>query len=316
MPTAMTWTRKDLLALDGLTAEEIAFLLDRAQSLLPIVRGDEPPLGTLAHRLIANLFFEDSTRTRASFTVATRRLGGEIVDFGPAGSSRSKGETLLDTAKNLRAMGISAIVIRSSASGEPHQLAQRIDLPIINAGDGRHEHPTQGLLDLLTLRQHLGELAGRRIAIVGDLANSRVARSAAHGLTTLGAHVHLVGPAALAPRTFERFADGRPGRISVERDFDAVLSEMDAVMMLRVQFERDAGGAIASIDDYRAGYALTALRAKRMKPGAIVLHPGPINRGLELDSEVADDPGRSVILDQVTNGVALRMAVLETIVRP
>lgn len=310
----MTWTRKDLLALDGLTAEEITFLLDRAAALLPVVRGDVPPHDSLRHRLIANLFFEDSTRTRASFTVAAKRLGADVIDFGPAGSSRSKGESLLDTARNLRAMGIDAIVIRSSASGEPQQLAQRIDLPVINAGDGRHEHPTQGLLDLLTLRASLRTLNGAHIAIVGDLANSRVARSATHGLTTLGAHVHLIGPAALAPKTFERFGDGRAGSVSVERDFDAVLPEMDAVMMLRVQFERDAGGAIASIDDYRAGYALTISRAKRMKGGAVILHPGPINRGLELDSAVADDPERSVILDQVTHGVAVRMAVLAEVI--
>lgn len=310
----MTWTRKDLLALDGLTAEEITFLLDRAEAYLPIVRGDEAPLETLRHRFIANLFFEDSTRTRASFTIAAKRLGAEVIDFGPAGSSRSKGESLLDTARNLRAMGVEAIVIRSSASGEPQQLARRIDLPIVNAGDGRHEHPTQGLLDLLTLRASLRTLSGAHIAIVGDLANSRVARSATHGLTTLGAHVHLIGPTALAPTAFERFGDDRAGSVSVERDFDAVLPEMDAVMMLRVQFEREAGGAIASIDDYRAGYAMTLARAKRMKPGAVILHPGPINRGLELDSVVADDPERSVILNQVMHGVAVRMAVLGEVV--
>ncbi len=314
MPTETHWNRKDLLALDGLTAEELVHLLDRAESMLPVVLREQPPRDSLRHRLIANLFFEDSTRTRASFTVAARRLGADVIDFGPSGSSRSKGETLLDTALNLRAMGIDAFIIRTSAAGEPLQLARKIDLPILNAGDGRHEHPTQGLLDLLTLRRSLGSLAGRRIAIVGDIANSRVARSAVHGLTTLGAHVILVGPVALLPRTFTQFATGRPGTVQINHDFDSVLPEVDAVMMLRVQFERNAGGAIASADDYRAGFALTRARAAQLREGAIIMHPGPMNRGFEIDSDVADDGTRSVILNQVTHGVAVRMAVLDTLI--
>lgn len=304
-------TPRGLLALDGLSAADITDFLDQAEALRPVVLGDVPPLDTLRGTLIANLFFEDSTRTRAGFTVAAHRLGASVIDFGSSGSSRSKGETLLDTALNLRAMGIAAFVIRTSAAGEPAQLAKRIDLPVINAGDGRHEHPTQGLLDLLTLRRHLGPLAGKRIAIVGDLANSRVARSALHGLTMLGAHVVLIGPPTLVPKAFTTFAAGRPGTVTLGGDIDDILPEVNAVIMLRVQFEREAGSAIGSLEDYRAGYALTRARADQLQPGAIVMHPGPINRGLEIDSDVVDDPARSVILDQVTNGIAVRMAVLQ-----
>jgi aspartate carbamoyltransferase catalytic subunit len=304
-------TARHLLGLDGLSRDDILPLLDRAAALAPVARGERARLDSLRHRTVANLFLEDSTRTRCSFTLAARRLGADTLDIGAAGSSASKGETLIDTCLNLQAMGVDAFVIRTSASGAPHQAAAELDAPVINAGDGRHEHPTQGLLDLLTLRERLGDdLAGRRVAIVGDVVNSRVARSAMFGLTALGAHVVFVGPPSLVPATFEQLSNG-PGVVSIERDFDAVIPEVDAVMMLRVQFERAAGEHIASIEEFRERFSLTARRASRMKPHAAVLHPGPINRGLEMESAVVDDPARSAILRQVSNGVAVRMAVLE-----
>jgi aspartate carbamoyltransferase catalytic subunit len=305
-------TLRHFVALEGLAREEITSLLDRAESFREVASGEARPLDLLRGRFIANLFLEDSTRTRSSVTLAAKRLGADVLDLMSAGTSRSKGETLLDTCRNLEAMGVDAFVLRTSESGEPQRLAARIATPVVNAGDGRHEHPTQGLLDLMTLREHLGELEGRTIAIVGDVLNSRVARSAMHGLTTLGADVRLIGPPALVPEEFEEIAAG-PGRIGVGHDFDGALPSVDAVMMLRVQFERAAGDAIDSLEEYRQRYSLTRARAAMMKPGAPVLHPGPMNRGLEIDSAVADDPQRSLILRQVRNGVAVRMAVLATL---
>ncbi|MGI9014505.1 MAG: aspartate carbamoyltransferase catalytic subunit [Phycisphaerales bacterium] len=308
------------LGLDGLDRAAIRQLLDRAAVLAAQAHHDprsseqhEP----LARRNVALLFFESSTRTRASFTIAIRQLGGDVIDVSPASSSQSKGETALDTMRTLHAMGIEHFVIRCAEAGLPHQLATAMDerVKIINAGDGAHEHPTQGLLDLLTLEQRLGSLANRNVAIVGDVQHSRVARSATFGLTAFGANVVLVGPAALVPRELSSLASG-PGNVEIDRDFDAVLKRVDAVMMLRVQFERAAGESVGSINDYRKQYSLTTARAALMKPGAVVMHPGPLNRGLEIESSVADDPARSVILAQVRNGVAVRMAVLEALEQP
>jgi aspartate carbamoyltransferase catalytic subunit len=308
--TSKTGTLDHLLALDGLSSEQIVGLLDHAESLRPIAAREAPPVDRLSGRVVVNLFFEDSTRTRGSFSIAARRLGAVTVELDATGSSRSKGETDLDTARNLEAMGTDALVIRTPAAGGPALIAQHVACPIINAGDGGHEHPTQGLLDMLTLRRRLGDLAGKRIAIVGDVAHSRVARSNVHGLTTLGADVLLCGPPALVPDDFERIvAEEAPGAVHVRHDLDALLGEVDAIMMLRVQFER--GSRIPS--DYREHYGLTKARAERLRPGVPVLHPGPINRGLEIDNEVADDPERSEIMHQVTNGVAVRMAVLEVL---
>ena len=214
---------------------------------------------------------------------------------------------MLDTALTIEAMGVDALVVRSRDAGAPALIADAVECSVINAGDGRHEHPTQGLIDLLTLRQRWADFSERRVAIVGDIAASRVARSNLHGLTTLGADVLLVGPPSLAPSSFEQIADG-PGRVIVGHDLDAILHQVDAIMMLRVQFERHSLGAIA--DDYRAQYGLTQERFGRLRADAVVLHPGPMNRGLEIDAEVADDPLRSLILRQVANGVAVRMAVL------
>jgi len=302
------WDRRNLLQLEGLSREDIVELLDAAERHVDAVRGKTPPRATLAGRIVANLFFEDSTRTRGSFAVAAHRLGAAVIDLSSAGSSVSKGETIVDTALTVEAMGVNAIVVRARPAGAAHLVAEAVAVPVINAGDGRHEHPTQGLLDLLTMRQHLGDMTGRIVAIVGDIANSRVARSNVHALTTIGAHVRLIGPPALVSGFFESVAAASaPGTVQVSHELDPVLPLVDVVMVLRVQFERDSDISA----DYHELFGLTAARAARLKPEAIVMHPGPMNRGLEIDSEVADDPTRSVIRTQVTNGVAVRMAVLE-----
>lgn len=265
---------------------------------------------SLAGRVVANMFFEDSTRTRCSFETAVHRLGGEVFNLTESGSSTRKGETLVDTALNVEAMGVSAIVVRTSVSGGAALVARRVRCPVINAGDGRHEHPTQGLLDLQTLREALGKLDGRTIAIVGDIANSRVARSAIHGLTAFETRVRLVGPPTLVSESLRQITH-RHDLVTIHHDLDAILGDLDAIMMLRIQTERAAGGSVAG--DYREMYGLTPARAARLPSHAIVLHPGPVNRGVEIDDTVADDLPRSRILRQVTQGVAARMAVLETV---
>lgn len=299
---------RHLLQLEGLDAAELGALLDRAEAFIPAATGSAPAPDVLGGRLVANLFFEDSTRTRLSFEAAAARLGARTLALHGAGSSASKGETFLDTALNVEALGVDAIVVRTGLSGGPFQLAQHVGCPVINAGDGRHEHPTQGLLDCLTIRRALGRITGATVGIVGDIANSRVARSALHALTTLGASVRLIGPPTLLPRAFGSVA--RHGdSVSISNDLDANLPDLDAIMMLRVQIERAAGGAIAS--DYRLQYGLTRERAARLPGHCIIMHPGPVNRGVEVDDDVADDRRRSQILRQVTHGVAVRMAVLE-----
>lgn len=298
---------RDFLAIEGMPKDELVALLDRAERLLPAAVGDAPAEERLRGRVIANIFFEDSTRTRVSFEIAAKRLGAEVVNLGAAGSSASKGETLVDTARNIEAMGVDAIVMRTSISGGAALVAKAVACPVINAGDGRHEHPTQALLDALTLRIRLGELQGRRIAIVGDIANSRVARSNAHLLVALGAHVVAVGPPALIPVGFDQIAAG-PGSITISHDLDSIIHDLDAIMMLRVQMERAAGGAISP--DYRSAFGLTQDRRAKLRRGVPILHPGPVNRGTEIDDAVADDPEASVILAQVSCGVAARMAVL------
>lgn len=307
------WDRRHLLGLEGLSAGDLTGLLDEAERFGASAAGRAPRSNHLVGRTIANLFFEDSTRTRLSFALAAKRLGADTLDLTNAGSSVSKGETIVDTALNIQAMGVDGFVVRSSASGGAVMIANAVNVPVINAGDGRHEHPTQGLLDLLTLRQRLGELRGKTVAIVGDVLNSRVARSAMHGLTTLGGHVVTIGPPVLVPSTFEKIVAG-PGRVTISHDLDEVLPHCDAIIMLRVQFERIAGGGPLIPGDYRQLYGLTAARAAMLPPHAPVLHPGPMNRGLEIDSEVADDLNRSAILQQVSNGVAVRMAVLARLI--
>ncbi|MEE2906582.1 MAG: aspartate carbamoyltransferase catalytic subunit [Planctomycetota bacterium] len=305
--------RGHLLGLEDLSRDELLSLLDEAANLLPLARGEVTASTTLVGKTVATLFFENSTRTRLSFTMAGRRLGAEVLDLNASTSSSSKGETLLDTALNVQAMGVDGLVLRCTASGGPQLVARGVRIPVINAGDGRHEHPTQGLLDALALQQHFNQKTfdGLSIAIVGDIGSSRVARSNAHGLTALGANVILTGPPALLPEAMADLvtSNGNPrGSLRLEHELDAVLESVDAIMMLRVQFERHDGEIIA--DDYAERYGLTVARAARLRDGVPVLHPGPINRGTEIDPEVADG-NRSLIMDQVTCGVAVRMAVLQ-----
>ncbi len=304
------WAGRDLLALRGLGAGEIRHLLTRAGKYAPVANRTETDTDELAGRAIALLMFEPSTRTRVSFEMAATRLGARVVDLSSGASSVTKGESLADTGRTIEAMGVSAMVVRTRAVGGAAAVAQAVACPVVNGGDGRHEHPTQGLVDALTIAQSFDrmdgfDLSGLRVAIVGDVVNSRVARSAIAGLGILGAQVVCVGPPSLVPEAVVSLG------CRVERDFDGVLPEMDAVMMLRVQFERhgDKGSPMGSVRQYRSGYALTTDRAEKMKPNAIVMHPGPMNRGIEIDAAVANGP-RSVILRQVANGVAVRMAAL------
>lgn len=296
---------RHMLGLDGVPAVEILALCDRAEALRDVARGDKPLLNALTGKVVVNLFMEDSTRTRNSFHLAAHRLGAHPLDFVSSGSSMAKGETPLDTALTIEAMGIHAMVVRSKDAGVPTQFSRTLKCPIINAGDGRHEHPTQGLLDITVMRRHLGELDGKHIAIVGDIGASRVARSNLFGLSTLGAHVHLVGPPELVPAEFSELANA-PGTVELHHELDELIPTLDVCMMLRVQFER--GSTISS--DYRNKFALTVERAKRLRDDALIMHPGPMNRGIEIDSDVADDPERSKILEQVEAGVAIRMAIL------
>jgi len=301
--------KRDFLQIEGMSRTELSALLERAEANLPIAEGRAPRKEMLSGRVVANLFLEDSTRTRCSFETAVHRLGGQVFNLTAAGSSASKGEGLIDTALNVEAMGVSAIVIRTSISGGPAMVARRVRIPVINAGDGRHEHPTQGLLDLVTLRESLGNLDGRRVAIVGDIANSRVAHSAMQGLTTLGCEVVLVGPPTLVSR--DQITVKTSDLVSITHDIDSIIGQIDAIMLLRIQSERGASSGIST--DYRTLFGLTPERASRLKPHAIVLHPGPVNRGIEIDDSVADEHGGVRILRQVTHGVAARMAVLESL---
>ena len=300
----------DFLTIAGMPRQELLRLIAATRKNVPIAEGRSPNRTTLSGRVIANLFFEDSTRTRCSFETAVHRLGGQVFNLTPSGSSISKGESLVDTARNIECMGVAAIVVRCAVSGGAKMVADGVKCPVINAGDGRHEHPTQAILDVSTLIEEFGSVEGRIVAIVGDITNSRVARSVTHALSTLGAHVRLVGPPTLVSKSFERITQG-PGTVSTISNLDSALDGVDAVMMLRVQFERAAGGAVSS--DYRQMFGLTPQRIAKLAPHVIILHPGPMNRGIEIDDRVADDPQRSRILRQVTHGVAARMAVLEMV---
>lgn len=298
-----------LLSAGDLSHDEAVLILDTAAELSAVTDRSVKKLPTLRGRTVVNLFFEDSTRTRISFELAAKRLSADVINFAAKGSSVSKGESLKDTALTLEAMGADAVVIRHGASGAPHRLATSgwIGAPVINAGDGTHEHPTQALLDAFTLRRHLrggeGDLAGVRVAIVGDILHSRVARSNVLLLQTLGADVTLVAPPTLMPFGVESW----PCRISY--DVDDVLPEVDAVMMLRVQAERMQAAYFPSALEYSRRYGLDVARMSSMPADAIVLHPGPMNRGMEISADVADSP-RSVMVEQVANGVSVRMAVM------
>lgn len=297
------WQHKHLLGLRDLSAEEITYILDTARGFEEISTRSVKKAPPLRGKVVCNLFFEDSTRTRNSFTLAASRLSADVIEFTEKASSVSKGETLLDTARNLEAMGIDIVVIRHNAGGAPKFLSRNINACVINAGDGFCEHPTQGLLDVYTIRKHKGTLKGLKIAIVGDIAHSRVARSCMWAMTKLGAEVIFVGPPTLMPAQVDQLP------VSVSYSLDEVIEKVDVINMLRIQFERLGGNPFPSVREYSHYFGLTVERMKRAKPDILVMHPGPINRGLEMESEVADG-SNSVILEQVKNGLAVRMAVL------
>jgi len=297
------WKRKHLLGLEELSREEIIHILDTAETFKDVSTRSVKKVPALRGRVVVNLFFEDSTRTRVSFGLAASRLDADVVDFSAKVSSLSKGETLIDTAKNIEAMGIDVVVIRHSAPGAPHYLAQCIDTPVVNAGDGSHEHPTQALLDMFTIREIKGKIEGLKVAIVGDIAHSRVARSNIWGLTKLGAKVVVVGPTTLLPKSMKSMG------VDISHNLDEVLPQVDVINMLRVQRERIASNVFPSVEEYTRLFGLNNQRMGRAKPDVLVMHPGPINRGVEITSEVADGK-HSAILRQVTNGLSVRMAVL------
>ncbi len=305
----MPLQRKDLLGAAGLSVGEINLILDTAETFRDVSQRRIKKVPTLRGKTIINLFFEASTRTRTSFEIAAKRLSADSINISASTSSVVKGETLVDMALNLQAMSPDAIVIRHASSGAPHQIAKMVDAAVINAGDGAHEHPTQALLDALTIRQHKKHIAGLKVAIIGDVLHSRVARSNAHLLAKLGAHVVLAGPKTLLPYGLERRIGPAEGSVRLSSDLTEALTDADVVMMLRIQLERQSGGFFPSLHEYSIHFGLTRRRLELAKRDVVVLHPGPINRGVEIDSDVADGPF-SVILEQVSNGVAVRMAVL------
>ena len=299
----MSWDKKDLLGLEYLSTEEIITILDTARSFSEISKRPIKKVPALRGKTVINLFYEPSTRTSASFELAEKRLSADIVNMNIATSSVKKGETLLDTVKNLCAYKIDVIVMRHSVSGSTLYLARNIESSVVNAGDGQHEHPTQALLDIYTLREHLGELKGKKVVIVGDILHSRVARSNIWGLQKLGAKVTVVGPPTLIPRQIEEMG------VEVSYNLMDALKDADAANMLRIQREREKFSLFPSSKEYSKLFGLNSDKLKFLSPNLIVMHPGPINRGVELASNVADGPN-SVILEQVTNGLAVRMAVL------
>jgi aspartate carbamoyltransferase catalytic subunit len=301
--SATRWTRKDLLGIAELSPSEIMLVLDTAESFSEIADRPIKKVPTLRGKTVLNLFFEASTRTRSSFEIAEKRLSADNINFSSSGSALEKGETLIDTALNLQAMAPDLVVIRHGAPGVPHMLADRLEAGVINAGDGAHEHPTQALLDAFTIRRHKKKIAGLRIAIVGDIEHSRVVRSNIHLLTKLGASVVVGGPRTLMPVAMETMG------VDVAYTLQDAVRDADVVMMLRVQLERQGRMAFPSVREYFQLFGLTTERLKGAKDDVIIMHPGPMNRGVEIASEVAD--GRySVILEQVSHGVSVRMAVL------
>jgi len=303
MKAEFEWTRSNLLGIEPLSPGEVTFILDTAVSFKNTLDRSVKKLPSLRGKVIANLFLEPSTRTRVAFEVAANRLSADVLTVSGSSSSITKGETLRDTAQNIEALKADMIVIRHSAPGSPHYLSKVVDIPVINAGDGAHEHPTQALLDCFTLREKIGDLAGRKVAILGDILFSRVARSNIWALRKLGAHVTVVGPSTLVPENFTSMG------AEVSHDLRRALTDADAVMLLRIQHERQSQMHFPSLGEYTSMFGLNQERSAWLKPDAVIMHPGPINRGVEIDSDLADSP-RSVILDQVTNGIAVRMAVL------
>ena len=293
----------DLIAIRDLTRDQVDDLLDTAREMLPIARRERASVPTLRGRIVCNLFLEDSTRTRLSFDLAAKRLSADVVDFTAEGTSVKKGESLLDTAETLMALGVDLIVLRTSSAGAPVQLAREVEVPVLNAGDGWHQHPTQALLDALTIREHRGGVEGARVTIVGDVLHSRVARSEVELLRMLGAHVTLVAPPTLLP------PDVTSWGVTVTSEIDTVLPVTDVLYVLRVQRERMHRAFFPSTREYARIWGIDADRMRRLPSDALLMHPGPVNRGVELTSGAMED-ARSVITEQVTNGIAVRMACL------
>ena len=301
--TTTQWTRQDLLGLRELSAEEIQLILRTAASFREVSLRPIKKVPALRGKTVVNLFFEPSTRTRTSFELAAKRLSADIVNISAQSSSLSKGESVLDTVRNLEALKVDLLVIRHAAAGVPHAVAQRVNASVINAGDGAHEHPTQALLDLFTIQEKKGRVAGLNVSIIGDIAHSRVARSNIWGLTKLGARVTVCGPPTLLPPHIEQLG------VRVTYRLEEAIRDADVLMLLRIQHERQELVLVPSLREYRLNYGVDQARLARAKPEVLIMHPGPVNRGVELDSSVADGPF-SVILDQVTNGLAVRMAAL------
>ena len=302
-------SRRHLLQIEGMDRPEIGALLDLAESYVLLNRTGKTPRDLLRGRTLINLFFEDSTRTRTSFELAGKRLGADVLNMSVSTSSVNKGETLLDTAATLNAMHCDLLVVRHDQSGAPHLLAQKVEASVVNAGDGTHEHPTQALLDALTIRRRRGRIEGLTVAICGDVMHSRVARSNIHLLLAMGASVRVVGPPTLLPSAVERLG------VEVFHDMASGLAGVDVVMMLRLQKERMAKGQVPSAREFFRFFGLDKAKLAAAAPHALVMHPGPMNRGVEIASDVADDPLRSVIREQVEMGVAMRMAVLDRLTR-
>lgn len=303
MPEKLEWTRKDLLGLEDLSKEEIELILHTAESFKEVSERSVKKVPALRGKTVVNLFFESSTRTRTSFELAAKRLSADIVNIAMQASSVSKGETFKDTAKNIEAMKIDIIIMRHAASGAPYMLARSVKSSVINAGDGSHEHPTQGLLDIFTMKQKKGKIKGLKVSIVGDITHSRVARSNIWGLNKLGAEVTVCGPKTLIPVDIEKLG------VNVKYDLRDALKDADVVNILRIQHERQQRGLFPSLREYVNRFGINKDVLRCAKKDIIIMHPGPINRGVEITPEVADGP-QSVILEQVTNGIAVRMAVL------
>ena len=301
--TTVQWTKKDLLGLRELSVDEIKLLLSTAESFREISLRPIKKVPALRGKTVVNLFFEPSTRTRTSFELAAKRVSADLINITASTSSIAKGETIIDTIKNLEALKVDILVIRHAAACVPHLVAKHAYASVINAGDGSHEHPTQALLDMLTIQEKLGRIEGLRVSIIGDIAHSRVARSNIWGLTKLGASVTVCGPPTLVPACMEQFG------VRVTWDVREAIRDADVLMLLRVQHERQETALVPNLREYRLRYGIDRERLKDAKPSVIIMHPGPVNRGVELDSAIADGP-HSVILDQVTNGLAVRMAAL------
>jgi len=299
----MSWNRQHLITLEELSLAEIEQIHNTAAVFKGVLTRKGPKVPALVGKTVVNLFLEPSTRTRTGFDMAAKRLSADVISFDAASSSTTKGETLRDTAENIQALNVDMIVIRHAAAGAAHYLSKILRIPVVNAGDGAHEHPTQGLLDTFTMKEHFGDMRGRKVVILGDILFSRVARSNIHALTKMGAAVTLVGPSTLVPQHFTAMD------VTVSYDLKSALADAEVVMLLRIQHERQNSSLFPSLGEYTSMFGLNKTRASWLNPKAIIMHPGPINRGVEIDSDLTDGP-HSVILEQVTNGLAVRMAVL------